>query len=841
MHLTDINLKGYGRFCAAPATFRCERYGLPAKWDYIYTNGKALLRVQHDGGGYFQVDPPGGPAMFRLAAGAATPALLTWIVPQGAPEASPAFTNFWLPTVPGSKAGTEPESYTCTFAPDAARYEVKHDGWTVATELWVPPDEPAVVMTVAVTNVTRAIRRCRLVSVLNPQLAPFSLAPWDRPELYQTAALARCGTADAIWMETRNPQGNPAKRLRAVVLSDMRATHFEVARHAFEGEGNWSAPGAVWAGGLGRRVDSRSRLAYGRVTAQNAVIGQPIMAGFGRAISLRPGATFEFTLVFGALPPTADGALPPRRHLVRLGRYLRPGTRQRALAALRAQHDDLFRRRWIWSPDAALNRYVNEWLPLQLGWVNSLDRGWPTNLRGTRDAAQDATGSVPLDPSVGRARLLELFSVQRTDGWFPRQYSMFGPTGQHDLRAYVDAGCWVWELLWEYLCYVRDHAILDTRLRWLDRDSTEVLLNHAMRLFDYYLAPANLGEHGLCKIREGDWNDSVNAAGCEGRGETVMVTCQVVLGLEQMAELLASLGSGRHRQAARRYRAAARRLRAALLKHARNRLGYFNGVFNDAGHWIFSPRDPDGRRRINGPANSFAVIAGIVSGAARDRVLANLDGLRGPHGWRLFHPGIGNPPIAKLGRIGAGDLVAGLGENGTCYNHGAHGFLGRAAWTAGRGTLLHEVMRYMLPYDPLAHPVNVAHTAPYGVVNHWKEAPGQEGVGGDTFLSGSITTAIRNCYQGLVGFRPGWSAVVVDPVIPAGWARFEALVPFLGGDVRLCVTNPRHVECGVKHLVLDGQPVDARVRDPILGRTVAVIPITWFKPGSDHAINIVMG
>ena len=35
-----------------------------------------------------------------------------------------------------------------------------------------------------------------------------------------------------------------------------------------------------------------------------------------------------------------------------------------------------------------------------------------------------------------------------------------------------------------------------------------------------------------CKIREGDWNDSVNRAGLEGKGESVMVSCQAVLGLE---------------------------------------------------------------------------------------------------------------------------------------------------------------------------------------------------------------------------------------------------------------------------------------------------------------------
>ena len=121
MKLTDIQLKGYGKFREEPATFECKRFHLPAKWDYVYTNGKALLRVKHDGGGYLQIDPPGGPAMFRQERGEATPTLVTWIIPEDGQNPR-AFTNFWLPTVPSVNPGVEPEEYTCTFSPDAARW-----------------------------------------------------------------------------------------------------------------------------------------------------------------------------------------------------------------------------------------------------------------------------------------------------------------------------------------------------------------------------------------------------------------------------------------------------------------------------------------------------------------------------------------------------------------------------------------------------------------------------------------------------------------------------------------------------------------------------------------------
>jgi hypothetical protein len=844
MKLTDIQLKGYGKFREEPATFECKRFHLPAKWDYVYTNGKALLRVKHDGGGYLQIDPPGGPAMFRQERGEATPTLVTWIIPEDGQNPR-AFTNFWLPTVPSVNPGVEPEEYTCTFSPDAARWRMGHNGWLVETELWVTPEDISMVMTVRVTNRSAKRRRCVLCPALRSHMAPFSLAPWDMPETYQTAAFCRTGNADAVWFETRNPAGDPSKRLRGALVSDLGATGFEVSLAGFCGAGEWSNPEAVWKGKLARRVAASGRRPYGKVDAENAAVGQSIVAALSRRVTLGPGKSREFTVVLGKLSDTADGKLPPSSELARLARRLAPAARERALGRVRARYEKLLALRKVETPDAAMNRYVNEFMPLQLEWVSLLDRGWPTGMRGTRDASQDATAMVALDPELAKKRLVEILSLQRSDGWFLRQYSTAGHKGNHDHRPYVDSAIWVWELLWEYACTTRDFAILGKRLRWLDSTTKSTVLEHALRLFGYYLDRENLGEHGLCKIRGGDWNDSVNAAGLEGRGESVMVSCQVTLGLGRAAELLDYLADSQgwknQAAAARRFRAGAKRLRTNLLRFALNRRGYFNGVFNDAGKWVFSPKDPDGRSRVSGTANSFAVIAGLVRGKARERVFDALNGLRGKHGWRVFYPPIGEPPIEKLGRIGQGDLAPGLAENGTCYNHGAHGFLGRAAWTAGRGGMLHEILSYMFPYDQKAHPVDVAKTAPYGVVNQWKEAIGLDGVGGDTFLSGSIPTALRNCYEGMVGFRPELRNLIIDPSIPAGWKGLAAEVPLLGARFRIRVSNPEHVESGVEELRLDGEVVEPLLADERLGRTVGAIPMSRLKHGVDHLIDARLG
>ncbi len=835
MKLTDMSFKGLGRYEEGTATFTCLKRDLPAPWDYVYTNGDVLLRIRHDGGGYLQVGPPGGPALFRPERGETAPMIFAWL----APEEGRAFSNFATPTVPLEKPGTEPDDYSCTFAPDAATYRLVKDGWEAVTEVMVPAEGVAMAMTVTVTNRARKARRIALMPVLKPHLAPFSLAPWDVPANYQTSAFFGLGKRSAIWMETREPSGDSSKRLRAAVVTDLAPTSFEVSQEDFAGNGSWQSPDAVWSGKLARNAAKCRKFGYGKTRTANSVIGQLPMAGFSKTVTLRPGKSASFTVVFGKLPDSADGSLPPRSSVTALAKLLDPKFRARARKQVMKRYEDMFALRSLKTPDAALNRYTNEWLPLQLDWVNLLDRGWPTGLRGSRDAAQDVTGSVPLTPDLAKRRLGELFSVQRSDGWFVRQYSTDGPDGDHDLRDYVDAGCWIWECLWEYVCYTRDMAVLKKSFRWLDTKKRSTVLEHVERLFDYYLARKNLGEHGLCKIREGDWNDSVNRAGVEGRGESVMVSCQVVLALEQAAELFESLGGGSKKKAAR-FRRGAAAFRKSLLRHALNREGYLNGVFTDGGRWAFSPKDADGRRRVNGPVNSFAITSGVAGGRRRAPVMKALNGLKGPHGWRLFYPAIGVPPIENLGRIGSGDLVPGLSENGSPYNHGCHGFLGRAAWTAGRGQMLYDVTRYLLPYDQKAHPILVQKTSPYGVVNHWKEAPGLDGHGGDTFLSGSISTCMRNIYQGLAGFRPGLEELVIDPVIPARWRGLEAEVPFMGGRYRIVVKNPSRIECGVASCTIDGTAAPVR-RSGLLERMVASIPICKLRKGADCEIVVTLG
>lgn len=52
----------------------------------------------------------------------------------------------------------------------------------------------------------------------------------------------------------------------------------------------------------------------------------------------------------------------------------------------------------------------------------------------------------------------------------------------------------------------------------LESDQVATLYDHCVRAIDHAL---RFGEHGLPLMGNGDWNDSMNRVGSEGKGESV--------------------------------------------------------------------------------------------------------------------------------------------------------------------------------------------------------------------------------------------------------------------------------------------------------------------------------
>ena len=77
----------------------------------------------------------------------------------------------------------------------------------------------------------------------------------------------------------------------------------------------------------------------------------------------------------------------------------------------------------------------------------------------------------------------------------------------------------------------------------------------------------------------------------------------------------------------------------------------------------------------------------------------------------------------------------------------------------------------------------------------------------------------------MLGIRPGFGSLTVDPCIPAEWDGFEAVRRWRGAEYRITVRNPKHVEKGVCAIRVDG----------------AEAPEIPVFDGGVHQIDVVMG
>jgi cellobiose phosphorylase len=104
----------------------------------------------------------------------------------------------------------------------------------------------------------------------------------------------------------------------------------------------------------------------------------------------------------------------------------------------------------------------------------------------------------------------------------------------------------------------------------------------------------------------------------------------------------------------------------------------------------------------------------------------------------------------------------------------------------------------------------------------------QFGLARNSWLTGTASWAYRAATQYILGIRPVYTGLQIDPCIPDRWEGFRVRRKFRQAAYHIHVTNPLHVCRGVKSVRVDGNKV-AR----------AIVPV--FGDGGTHTVEVVMG
>ncbi len=436
-------------------------------------------------------------------------------------------------------------------------------------------------------------------------------------------------------------------------------------------------------------------------------------------------------------------------------------------------------------PDPEWSRFFNIWGKQQLLLLKDYARIF---LIGFRDTLQDAAAIAAYAPELAADSIRNTLRHQYADGSTLRGWCPL------DTHKYGDGGVWIAPALAEYLKETGDFAFLEETVPYFDGGAGTVW-EHLKQAFAWF--EANLGSHGFPKLYFGDWNDSLNI-GRGGKGESVWIALALIVAYDEAAAIARHAGKTADE---RQFAAAAEAMRTRVEQLAWDGNWYLRG-FNDAGDAVGGHRNEAGS--IFSEPQSWAVFARMNPERLRLVHRAVAERLRTPTGLTVC-----DPPFLKFdpayGRITS--MRPGWGENASCYCH-VTAFQAVADCMMGDGEAAWASLESIVPFNP-ALPVETSRLEPYAFSNMFRGPANVRS--GETFkgwTSGTVPWAMRAMTHYVLGIRPDYDALTVDPVWPKHWDRVCVRRQCRGFHFDIELANPDALASNEAqwHWELDGKP-----------------------------------
>lgn len=476
------------------------------------------------------------------------------------------------------------------------------------------------------------------------------------------------------------------------------------------------------------------------------------------------------------------------------------------------------------SSDERLNRMVNIWNQYQCMitfcfsrsasfFESGIGRGM-----GFRDSNQDLVGFVHQIPERARERIIDIASTQFPDGGCYHQYQPLTKRGNNDIGGgFNDDPMWLVFGTAAYIKETGDMSILDEPVPFDNVPGSEKsLMEHLKVSFNHVIE--NLGPHDLPLIGRADWNDCLNL-NCfshdpnesfqttenkaEGsKAESLMIAGQFVVYGKEYAELCRLRGDIAEAERAEEW---IRKVEEAVKKSGWDGEWYLR-AYDYFGNPVGSHTNKEGQIFIE--SQGWCSMAGIgkeegMVEKALDSVKERLDC---EHGIVLNNPAF-TEYVADYGEIST--YPAGYKENAGIFAHN-NPWIIIGETVIGRGDRAWEYYQKICPAyveekDQQLHKVE---PYVYSQMTAGKDAfrPGEAK---NSWLTG---TAAWNWYaitQFILGIRPAFEGLIVDPCIPKAWDGFKVARRFRGALYNIEVRNPGHVSKGVKSIEINGEQLPA--------------------------------
>ena len=605
--------------------------------------------------------------------------------------------------------------------------------------------------------------------------------------------------------------------------------NFDTSRDEFLGAGNGNAfPEAV------RRKKCSNSIASG---------WYPI-AAHQIDLTLAPGEEKTFVFMLGYCENPADNKWEapnvirkaPAKALIE-----RFDTAEKAMAAfaeLKTYWETLLARFEVTSSNEHIDRMANIWNQYQCMVTFNMSRSASYYESGTgrgmgfRDSCQDLLGFVHLIPDRARERILDIAATQFEDGSAYHQYQPLTKKGNSDIGSgFNDDPLWLIAGTAAYIKETGDYTILDEKTPY-DSDPSKAtdFMEHLRRSFHYTID--HLGPHKLPLIGRADWNDCLNLncfstepgesfqtfGPSEGpNAESVFIAGMFVRYGKDYVEIC------RHRG----LEDEAKLAEDAIAEMEKTVLNagwdgeWFLRAYDHYKNKIGSKECEDGKIFIE--PQGFCVMAeiGLKEGNCLKAMESVEKYLDTKYGIVLLQPPYHRYHV-ELGEISS--YPPGYKENAGIFCHN-NPWISIAETVVGRGNRAWQVYTRTCPaYIEDISEIHRTEPYVYSQMIAGKDAP-NFGEAKNSWLTGTAAWTFLDVSQYILGIRPDYDGLTVDPCIPSTLDGFEAKRDFRGVTYHISVRNPKHVEKGVASMTVDGVAVDGNTIPLPTGKTEVSVEV----------------
>ena len=481
---------------------------------------------------------------------------------------------------------------------------------------------------------------------------------------------------------------------------------------------------------------------------------------------------------------------------------------------------DKMSRLQINTPNEGMNTMINIWNLYQSEvnimfsrFASFIELGGRTGL-GYRDTAQDSMTIPHSNPEKCKERILQLLNGLVSEGyglhlfspeWFEKKEEKKKPfksptvipgINKKDIIHGIEDACsddalWLIPSIVEYIKETGDLAFADREVDYADKGRDRVY-DHMKSILDF--SDREVGKTGVCKGLRADWNDCLNLGG----GESAMVSFLHYWAINSFLELARYLGRD---DDVEKYTAMACKVKKVCETQLWDGDWYIRGITKNLKK-IGTKNDVEGKVHLE--SNAWAVLSGASD---YERGIKAMDSvhkyLATKYGIMLNAPSY-TVPDDDIGFVTR--VYPGVKENGSIFSH-PNPWAWAAECVLGRGDRAMEYYNSLCPYNQ-NDMIEIRESEPY---SYCQFIMGKDhtafGRARHPFMTGSGGWSYFSATRYMLGIRPDFDKLEINPCIPADWKQFSAVRKWRGATYNITVLNPDAVMKGVKEIKVNGEIV----------------------------------